>query len=101
MVLAGDGNLPPFFALTWYAPLNLFTAERGFTAAAQNGASPERFAWPARRTTLEGVQVSAMRDARGLAARRDREAALPDQWVYDFFRHQAPGGRGEVMAARA
>ena len=50
---------------------------------------------------MSRAALRAMRDARGLAARRDREAALPDQWVYDFFRHQAPGGRGEVMAARA
>ena len=50
---------------------------------------------------MSRAALRAMRDARGLATRRDREAALPDQWVYDFFRHQAPGGRGEVMAARA
>ena len=46
----------------------------------------------------------AMRDARGQAVRRHQGAALPDQWVYDqyiFYRHQAPGGRGEMLAARA
>ena len=47
------------------------------------------------------AQVRAMRDARGLTERRARTPALPDQWVYDFYRHQAPGGRGEMLAARA
>ena len=50
---------------------------------------------------MSRAALRAMRDARGLAARRERTAALPDQWVYDFFRHQAPGGRGEMLAARA
>ena len=49
---------------------------------------------------MSRAALRAMRDSRGLAARREL-AALPDQWVYDFFRHQAPGGRGEAMAARA
>ena len=44
------------------------------------------------------AQVRALRDARGLADRRALEPSLPDQWVYDFYRHQAPGGRGDGPA---
>jgi len=50
---------------------------------------------------MSPAAVRAMRDARGQAVRRHQGAALPDQWVYDFYRHQAPGGRGEMLAARA
>ena len=44
------------------------------------------------------AQVRALRDARGLADRRALEPSLSDQWVYDFYRHQAPGGRGDGPA---
>ena len=44
------------------------------------------------------AQVRALWDARGLADRRALEPSLSDQWVYDFYRHQAPGGRGDGPA---
>ena len=41
---------------------------------------------------MSPAAVRAMRDARGQAVRRHQGAALPDQWVYDFYWHQAPAG---------
>ena len=47
---------------------------------------------------MTDTTLRALRDARGLADRRALEPSLSDRWVYDFYRHQAPGGHGDGPA---